>query len=127
MLRSRLFKSLATWAAFVAVVLAAMAPTVSHALASRGDARWVEVCAAEGSRWVQGGGPGESQAPAGAHALDHCGYCTLHTQEPVLPTVGHEARPIAAAACALPIALLRAGSSARAWASAQPRAPPAIG
>ena len=127
MLRHRLFIRLATWAAFVAVLMAALAPAVSHALASRGDAGWVEVCTAEGSRWVQGsGGPGESQAPAGAHALDHCGYCTLHTDEPALPTAGPRTEPVPAATHALPIAFLRAARTAHAWVSAQPRAPPAF-
>jgi hypothetical protein len=95
MLRSRLFHRLATWAAFVAVLMAALAPALSHALASRGDAGWVEVCTAEGSRWVQGsGGPGEPAAPAGAHALDHCGYCTLHTDDPALPGADQQAEPV---------------------------------
>jgi len=127
MLRSRLFVRLATWAAFVAILMAALVPTLSHALASRGDAGWVEVCTAEGSRWVQGsGGPGEPAAPAGAHALDHCGYCTLHNDDPALPTAGQQAEAVPAAAHALPIAFLRAARTAHAWVSAQPRAPPVI-
>ena len=126
MLRSRLFVRLATWAAFVAILMAALAPTLSHALASRGDAGWVEVCTAEGSRWVQGSGPGEPAAPAGTHALDHCGYCTLHNDDPALPTAGQQAEAVPAAAHALPIAFLRAARTAHAWVSAQPRAPPVI-
>jgi Protein of unknown function (DUF2946) len=125
--RSRLFHRIASWTAFVAVLMAALLPVVSHALGSRGDAVGVEVCTSEGSRWVQGSGaPGEPLAPLGAHGPDHCGYCTLHTDEPALPAASRAAGSVIAALRAAPAAFPRAARSTDAWASAQPRAPPAV-
>ncbi|MEQ1804629.1 MAG: copper chaperone PCu(A)C [Burkholderiaceae bacterium] len=39
--------------ALVAVVLAAVAPTTSHALQDAGTNGWIELCSALGSRWVE--------------------------------------------------------------------------
>lgn len=83
-------RRLSAWIAIFAMALAALAPTVSRALA-RGEAAsapsWVEVCSASGMQWVPLGTdttaapatsalPGDGP-PAAGNPLDHCGFCLL--------------------------------------------------
>lgn len=109
------------------VLLASLAPSLSHALGAAQGPSWVEICTAQGSKWVQGDSAdsGESKnAPAAAHLLEHCPYCSIHTPALGLPPtplvvpldLGHEAE--------VPPAFLAAPRTSHAWVSAQPRAPP---
>ena len=60
-------------------MLAALAPTVSQALVASGvmDSGWVEVCTAQGTRWVALGDDASSEAPA-EHCAGVCAYCFTH-------------------------------------------------
>lgn len=107
--------------AALALLFAALAPALAHALPSR-DGR-VEVCTAQGSKWVAAADAAASdEAPALAH--DHCATCG--SQElpamPVPDAPAPEARPSADAA---PAAVEPAPPSMRRGGFAQPRAPPA--
>jgi len=51
---SRAQRQLATWFAMLAILMASLAPSVSHALGLTRDASWIEVCSAQGTRWVKG-------------------------------------------------------------------------
>lgn len=111
------------------MVALAMMPTLSRVWAStQGQGAWVEICTAQGMRWVSAdeagtSGPGTPAAPA---AGDHCPYCSLaHT--PVVPAaaVASVMTP-PAGADALPALFLHAPRTLFAWASAQPRAPPSL-
>ena len=78
-------RRLSAWIAIFAMVLAALAPTVSRALArgAAGPVAWTEVCTASGVQWVDldsatsavSGEPGGRQ-PA-HNPLDHCPFCLL--------------------------------------------------
>ena len=87
-------RCLAAWIAIFAMALAALAPTVSRALA-RGAASpvsWTEVCTASGKQWINldtaaiTGATGSTVAgePDGsqpAHKpLDHCPFCLLSAE-----------------------------------------------
>lgn len=116
------------WLASLALVFAALAPAVSHALALvSGSTAWVEVCTAQGSRWVQldeAASPDEAPTDATAAQLDHCPYCHLSQQgmAPAPLTV-----PLATALHdGLPERFFTAPRTAHAWCSAQPRAPPFV-
>lgn len=76
------------WLACLALLMAALAPTVSRVLAASDPVLMQEICSVDGLRRVvvdqdQGTGSGD---PATLLALDHCGYCTLAQHDPaVLP------------------------------------------
>lgn len=112
------------WIAVLAVLLASLLPTVGHALAAGQGGDWVEVCTAQGSRWVQAGDDGAGRAPASAHVLDHCPYCSLHAPALGLPPTVETVLPTLRGGDELPLAFLAAPRTLHAWASAQPRAPP---
>lgn len=119
---SRAHARLTSWIAVLAVLLASLAPSLSHALAPAAGSTWTEVCTVEGSKWVQAGDDGS--APSAAHVLDHCPYCSLHTPTPGLPPAAPVVQLPLAAAQAVPRAFLAAPRTLHAWVRAQPRAPP---
>ena len=77
-----------------AMLLATLAPAISRTLgAAREVGDWVEICSAEGMRWVQvtaAPDPALRQDPQGQQTpLDECGHCTLMAERfaPLLPTL----------------------------------------
>lgn len=135
---SRPQRHAAVWIALLAVLLAALAPSVSQALGfARGAGpSWVEVCSAEGAKWVPadaGAGAsaddasaddGTSHGPAAAHWMEHCPWCSLHQPALAVPPAPAALPLVNGLTEALPRAFLQAPRTLHAWASAQPRAPP---
>ena len=115
-------RRLPAWIAVLAVLLASLAPTVSHALGW--GASLTEVCTAQGSQWVQDGAGPSKNAPGAAHLLGHCPYCSLHAQALGMPPVAGAPSLPAALAGERPSALPQAPGTPHAWVSARPRAPP---
>jgi hypothetical protein len=119
----RRFRSYTAWLALVAVMLAALMPSLSLAI---GGGTLTRVCSADGARWVAADAdPARPDpAPAGpAHAWGHCPYCSLHLDAlppPAVPAVV----PLPLQRAALPPAFLQAPRTLFAWRPAQPRAPP---
>ena len=77
--RTRRLQRFASWIATFAIVLAAVAPTVSQALVASGamGSVWVEVCTAQGMRWVAIGDEAPADAPV-EHCAGACAYCFTH-------------------------------------------------
>lgn len=120
----RTHRRLTSWIAALAVLLASLAPSLSQALASATGLDWIEVCTAQGSKWIQAGDDGTERAPGAAHGLEHCPYCSLHTPTLGLPPAPRlDALPLRLSH-AIPRAFLAAPQTPHAWVSAQPRAPP---
>lgn len=113
------------WLALVAVLATALMPSMARAWvgaqAGPGQAGWVEVCTAQGTRWVQVGQDGE---PGNALALaDVCDFCPL--QAHLLPAPS----PTACACLPAPLADVpplfeQAPYRLAVWCSASPRGPP---
>lgn len=113
----------AAWIAALAVLMAALAPALSHAMASGQGADWIEICSAQGTKWLPGEGD-DSGAPTTIHAFEHCPYCSVHAQTGDLPPVVPTVTPVAGLREVAPRAFLAAPRTLHAWVSAQPRAPP---
>lgn len=84
------------WARLLLAVmlLAALAPTFSRAMAAQQDTgNWVELCTSAGMRWVSMGGDGVQTKPTDPQnervSLDACDYCLLATERfaPMLPSL----------------------------------------
>ncbi len=87
----RLHRRFSAWLAMLALVLGALAPTVTQAMMASGDrADWVEVCSVSGMVWVKVGAedrgdlPPASGTPTG-DAPQHCAWCTLQAGVAGLP------------------------------------------
>lgn len=108
----------------MAILLASLAPALSHALASATGSTWIEICTTQGSKWIKAGEDGSERSPASAHVLDHCPYCSLHAPTLGLPPATHLAHLPLRLSQEVPLAFLSAPRTLHAWVSAQPRAPP---
>ncbi len=113
-----------SWVAVLAILWSALAPTLSHALQSQGDALAFEICSAAGPRATD---PGDRSTPAApdslAGSLEHCPYCTLHLATATPPPVAVKVAllPLRFAA---PQPVLPATFPPAAWRHAPPRGPP---
>jgi Protein of unknown function (DUF2946) len=109
----------------VTVVFASLAPAISHALQGQGALGWIEVCTAQGAKWINAAADVDTQGPAplAAHGLDHCPYCTL--QGTALGLLAARAQGVLLAlAFEAPRTDRAAPHGAVAWLAAQARAPP---
>jgi len=115
--------------AIFAVLLGSLAPAISHALNAIGDGAGagMEVCTALGAKWVNADDAKSGRpAPAPAHLLEHCLYCSLQAQ-----LIGLPPPPVAVLHAPLlsfevPQRFLSAPHTAHAWIAALSRAPPAL-
>ena len=120
----RAHRRLTSWIAALAILLASLAPALSHALASATGTNWVEICTTQGSKWIQAGDDGTEGSPASAHTLEHCPYCSLHAPTLGLPPAPPVGQLPLRLSHEVPLAFLFAPRTLHAWLSAQPRAPP---
>lgn len=110
--------------AVLTVQMAGLAPAAAQALGVQSGGWWVEICSAEGTRWMPFGTDREPAVPGAAHVLEHCPYCTAHA-----PVLGAPPAPLvrllSLAAGSLVAQTLQAPPPKRhEHARALPRAPP---
>jgi acid phosphatase class B len=118
--------------AFLAMVMAVFAPTVSRIVAAEPTGyNMVEVCTAEGMKWVsvseiqQVSSTGQQHEPVGAH--DHggdCPYCSLQTTK--FLSVASQSFATTSVVSLLPPLFYKASKPLFGWAHARSRAPPHI-
>lgn len=120
----RAHRRITSWIAALAILLASLAPALSHALASATGTNWIEICTTQGSKWIPAGEDGTERAPPSAHLLEHCPYCTLHAPALGLPPAAALVHLPLQLSHPVPLAFLSAPRTLHAWVSAQPRAPP---
>jgi hypothetical protein len=117
------------WLATFAILLAALAPSISHAVtAAKGGASWIEICTTGGTSVVQvpadqtPGTPAQEQKSV---HLEHCPFCANHAGSFGLVPTAVAALPAASGSALLPDLFYRAPRPLFVWAAGQPRAPPA--
>lgn len=123
---SRRCRSLTLWLAGLAMLLGTLAPTLSHAMAERGDDVSAEICSAAGTQRIASQGETDAPAPMAMSVLDHCPFCALQHTLPALPQAEPAGVPEPAAVAAWPPLFLAASEGLFAWTCAQPRGPPLI-
>lgn len=119
-------RAIASWVAILAILMSAMAPTLSHAFGIQKNLAWLEVCTSVGAKRVASddGARESAPAPANAHPLEHCPYCSLHTDLVLIPPGSTISLLLLALSQEFPAAFLAAPRTLHAWIHAQPRAPP---
>lgn len=124
----RATRVLTSWIAVLAILVAALAPSISHALAGKNGTDWIEVCSAAGAKWINADDEtgNKSPVPSGGHPFEDCAYCSLHAKAIAIPAAPTAAVPFFRPGHGRPIAFLAAPRTLHAWVSAQPRAPPLI-
>jgi hypothetical protein len=117
------------WLALLAMAMAALAPTLSHALALASDESGATmVCSAHGARWVDADGrsstPPANSAPLADGTAKHCPFCLLAGQSMAPPPAGLALTLSPLWHGLVPERFLTAEHTPHAWCAAQPRAPP---
>ena len=120
---------LTAWIATFAILIGALAPTVSQAMSAFGDGgtRWLEVCTSAGMLWVAAKADGEAQDEDGGGSgvmAGHCPYCCTHAGSFALPPSEPAVFAVEGPQQLLPVLYHAAPRPLFAWAAAQPRAPP---
>ena len=97
----------AVWLACWCVLVSALAPTVSRALAAAGliGEDTIEVCTSAGLRRITAPLTGQAPAEHTSLSLDHCPYCVFQATTSALPGA------LSAAAPALPYAQVQVGAA----------------
>jgi len=123
-------RQFAAWIACFAILLASLAPSISHALAAAKSTgvSWMEICSATGAKFVQVAddhNPTKSSAPAQkAMQSEHCPFCFTHAGSFGLPPTVVSAFPVASGSPVLPSLFYQSPRPLFIWAAAQSRAPP---
>ncbi|MFL6657246.1 MAG: DUF2946 domain-containing protein [Massilia sp.] len=125
----RITRRCAAWIACLAMLFAALAPSISHAMAaSRGDG-WAEICSAAGVKYIKANviqsttvDPVTEQT---VH-LEHCPFCATHAGSfALLPPVSGISIPVLDLPDSHPPLFFQSPRPLAVWTSAQSRAPPA--
>jgi len=119
-------RRLASWLAALAVLMAALAPSISQALNVGVAGSWAEVCSTAASTLIKSGEVStDSQPNSGSgHAFEHCPYCSLHSDIAALPPASADTVLAPLPRFGVPTLFLAAPHTLHAWATAQARAPP---
>lgn len=130
MVMSKHKSMLALWIACCAILMAALAPSVSHLLARAGGMpAMAEICSVAGIaslQVAQDGATRKPAAPGSAMNMADCPYCSLHADLPALPPAAAPVVAFHLLATAAPRLFYHAPTPLFSWAPPQSRAPPAI-
>ena len=121
----RIHRRFTAWLAMLAMVMSALAPTVSQAVVMSSDrADWLEVCTTTGVMWVKADSAttDEGTLPMVGHEQG-CDICT-HTVTGAPPVLLGIDTAVIAPPSAQPHARVSSAHPAVLWAPAQSRAPP---
>lgn len=133
MVFNRYQQRITAWIACFAILMAALVPSISHALSVSGKGNfssWSEICTGEGVKSVKvasthAGTHHSAPAKDGMH-FEHCPFCFTHASSFGLPPSGQIIIPIMNGADARPALFFHSPRPLFAWAAAQPRAPPVV-
>jgi hypothetical protein len=116
------------WLALFAVLLNALAPTVSHALAASRPAIPVDVCGADGGAPFAAAAAllMQDERHASMGVPDDCGYCLVHAGSHGLPPPVHAPLVLVDGAEPRPFLFHHAPRPLAAWLAAVPRGPPVL-
>lgn len=124
----RVTRRFAAWIACFAMLFAALAPSVSHALSmSRGET-WSEICSVAGKKFVKlGVAQGKIADPVTQESiqLEHCPFCATHAGPLGLPPPSGFTILMIDTQETHPFLFLQSPQPLAIWTAAQSRAPPA--
>ncbi|QAU34999.1 DUF2946 domain-containing protein [Janthinobacterium sp. 17J80-10] len=128
MTSSRFTRRITAAFACLAILMAALAPSISHALSDSGKSRflWSEICSSAGLKLIKLDlGPASPTHGEPASAFDHCPFCQTHGGMPALPSSVAFVLPAYQGSFPFPSLFYQAPRPLFVWASPQSRAPPA--
>ena len=126
-------RRLAAWIACFAILLAALAPSISRAVANakqESGSGWAEICSVAGIRFVQlvqaDDGAADEKSGGKAMQMEHCAFCSTHAGSVGLPPSPVLLLPVALGSAIFPSLYYQSPAPLFMWSTAQSRAPPAL-
>ena len=121
----------AAWIACFAILLAALAPSISQAVANakqESGSGWAEICSVAGIRFVQvdAGATDDGKSAGKAMQMEHCAFCSTHAGSVGLPPSPIMPLPVASGTAIFPALYYQSPAQLFIWSTAQSRAPPAL-
>lgn len=118
------------WVACFAILLNALAPTVSQAVAaSEGQTGWTQICSLAGLRWVQASddlaNSQESSSPGQQFQTEQCPFCGVHAGSWVVLPEAAIVVVASVASAVVPAPVLAQPHPVPPWSVIHSRAPPA--
>lgn len=129
MVFNRYKQRITAWIACFAILVAALAPSISHALAASAKGSLSvssEICTADGLKAHHAGGAHRSSPADDGMHFEHCPFCFTHAASWGLPPSGATVIPLVKGALVRPDLFFHSPRPLFAWAAAQPRAPPVV-
>ena len=118
----------AAWIACFAILLAALAPSISQAVANakqESGSGWAEICSVAGIRFVQvDDGAADEKSAGKAMQMEHCAFCATHAGSVGLPPSPVLPLPVISGTAIFPALYYQSPSPLFIWSTAQSRAPP---
>ena len=126
-------RRLAAWIACFAILLAALAPSISQAVANakqQSGSGWAEICSVAGIRFVQvveDGTTEDGKSAGKAMQMEHCTFCSTHAGSVGLPPTSPALPlPVISGTAIFPALYYQSPAPLFIWSTAQSRAPPAL-
>jgi len=121
----------AAWIACFAILLAALAPSISQAVANakqESGSGWAEICSVAGIRFVQvdAGATDDGKSAGKAMQMEHCAFCSTHAGSVGLPPSPIMPLHVASGTAIFPALYYQSPAPLFIWSTAQSRAPPAL-
>ena len=121
----------AAWIACFAILLAALAPSISQAVANakqESGSGWAEICSVAGIRFVQvDDGAADEKSVGKAMQMEHCAFCSTHAGSVGLPPTSPMLPQLVASGTAIfPALYYQSPAPLFIWSTAQSRAPPTL-
>lgn len=116
------------WIACFAILLNALVPSLSQAInAVQGQGALLEICSADGAKYVTPDGSPAPQSPrdAALHHMQHCPCCASDASAPPLPPRLGGVLPVAPQPQVFPSLFYLSPAPLFAWSQSRPRGPPA--
>jgi hypothetical protein len=117
----------AAWIACIAMLFAALAPSMSQAMSALPGDTWTEICSTSGSKFVKvTSGTDDASHPAKHKAVhvEHCPLCATHAGSFALPPSAGFTIPLIETQETHPLLFFQAPHPLAIWTAAQSRAPP---
>jgi hypothetical protein len=117
----------AAWIACIAMLFAALAPSMSQAMAVMPGGTWTEICGMGGTRFVKvtsAAGDVSDPAPSDVAHVDHCPLCATHADSFALPPTAGCSVPLIDTRETDPFLFFQSPQPLAIWHLAQARAPP---
>lgn len=123
----RVTRRFAAWISCIAMLFAALAPSISQAMSAVPAGAWTEICSVSGTKFVKvtsDQGEVSHHGKSDLRHVEHCPLCATHAGSFALPPTAGFSIPLIKTQETHPFLFLQSPHPLAIWTVAQSRAPP---